>query len=131
MTTAAEEAFDDLALTRLSVPAHAPGGMSRRRFLQLAGGGAGLVAGASAMGPLFDQLRAYAAPPIGPSDGVLVLLMLEGGNDGLNTLVPYTNTAYYGARNRIAIPPAQVLALNSSYGLHPAMPKLKARYDQG
>jgi len=93
MTTAAEEAFDDLALARLSVPARAPGGLSRRRFLQLAGGGAGLAAGASAMGPLLDQLRAYAAPPIGPSDGVLVLVMLEGGNDGLNTLIPYTNDA--------------------------------------
>ena len=84
-----DDVFDDMALQRLSVPATAPGGMSRRKFLQLVGGGAGLAAGAVSLAPMLDQMRAFAAPPIGPTDGVLVLLMLEGGNDGLNTLIPY------------------------------------------
>jgi uncharacterized protein (DUF1501 family) len=125
------ERLDDLALTRLSVPATAPGGMSRRRFLQLAGGGAGLAAGAASLSPLLDQLRAFAAPPIGPRDGVLVLLMMDGGNDGLNTLVPYGNGRYYDLRTRVAIPPNQVLPLASGLGFHPALTRLKARYDRG
>ena len=93
-----DEAFDDLALQRLSVPAPAPGGMSRRRFLQLTGGGVGLAAGAVALTPMLEQMRAFAAPPIGPTDGVLVLLMLDGGNDGLNMVVPNGTSRYYELR---------------------------------
>ncbi len=125
-----EEAFDDLALARLSVPAAAPGGMSRRKFMQIVGGGAGLAAGAVSLGPMIDQLRAFAAPAIGPKDGILVLLMLEGGNDGLNTLIPYGSGAYYAKRRHIAIPEARVLPLNSTLGLHPALTRIKAMYDQ-
>ncbi len=126
-----EDAFDDLALQRLSVPATAPGGMSRRKFMQLVGGGAGLAAGAVALGPTLDQLRAFAAPPVGPNDGILVLLMLDGGNDGLNTLIPYGSGEYYDKRPHIKIPANQVLPLNSPYGLHPRMTRMKAMYDQG
>jgi uncharacterized protein (DUF1501 family) len=125
------ELLDDLALRRLSVPATAPGGMSRRRFLQLAGGGAGLAAGAVAFTPLLEQLRAFAAPPIGPSDGVLVLLMMDGGNDGLNTLIPYGTPRYYQLRNRVAVPANQVLPLSGGLGFHPSLTRLKTRYDQG
>ena len=125
------DAFDDLALRRLSVPASAPGGMSRRRFLQLVGGGAGIAAGAMTLGPMLDQLRAFAAPPIGPNDGVLVLLMLDGGNDGLNTLIPYGSTRYYQLRPHISIPPNQVLALNTTVGLHPALTELQALWNEG
>ena len=123
--------FDDRAVQRLSMPARAPGGMSRRRFLTLAGAGAGMAAGAAAFGPLLEQLRAFAAPPIGPSDGVLVLIMMEGGNDGLNTLVPFGDSRYYQLRPRIAIPRASALALNASVGLHPSLTKIKGLYDQG
>ena len=126
-----DDAFDDLALQRLSVPAPAPGGMSRRRFLQLAGGGAGLAAAATAGAPMLDTLRAFAAPPIGPSDGVLVLVMLDGGNDGLNTVIPNGTPRYYDLRNRIAIPGSQVLPLTASVGLHPRLTRLKGFYDQG
>ena len=83
-------------------------GMSRRRFLKLAGAGTGLAAGAGALGPMMDQLRAFAAPPVGPTEGILVLLMLDGGNDGLNTVVPYATDAYYDKRTHIAIPPEQL-----------------------
>ncbi len=126
-----DDDYDDLALHRLSVPATSPGGMSRRRFLQLVGGGAGLAAGAVAFSPMVDQMRAFAAPPIGPTDGVLVLLMLEGGNDSLNMLVPFGTPRYYDLRPHIAIPGAQTLALNASTGLHPAMTRIKGLYDQG
>lgn len=126
-----DEAFDDMAVRRLPRPATMPGGMSRRRFLQLAGGGAGLAAGAVALTPMIDSLRAYAAPPIGPTDGVLVLVMLDGGNDSLNMVVPNGTPRYYDLRNRIAIPGAQVLPLTSAVGLHPRLTRIKGLYDQG
>jgi uncharacterized protein (DUF1501 family) len=126
-----DEAFDDLALQRLSIPAPAPGGMSRRRFLALTGGGVGLAAGASALTPMLQQMRAFGAPPIGPTDGVLVLVMLDGGNDGLNTVVPNGTPRYYDLRPRVAIPEDQVLPLTGSTGLHPRLTRIKAMYDQG
>lgn len=122
-----EDRFDDAAFRRLSVPAHLPGGMNRRRFLQLAGA----TAGGAALGPMLSRLQAFAAPPIGATDGVLVLVALDGGNDGLNTLVPYGDPRYYQLRNRIAIPATQVHPIDSTFGFHPALPKLKARYDLG
>jgi uncharacterized protein (DUF1501 family) len=125
-----DEAFDDLALQRLSVPATAPGGMSRRRFLQLTGGGVGLAAGAVALSPMLEQMQAFAAPPIGPTDGVLVLLMLDGGNDGLNMVVPNGTSRYYELRTRTNIPQNQVLPLTGSVGLHPSLTRIKAMYDQ-
>src|SRR6185369_12874406 len=59
------------------------------------------------------------------NDHVLVLIQLNGGNDGLNTVIPldqYGNLS--SARNNILIPSAQVLALNGTIatGLHPSMP---------
>src|SRR4051795_3684586 len=126
-----DDAFDDLALQRLSVPATAPGRMSRRRFLQLTGSGVGLAAAASAGGSMFDSLRAFAAPAIGPTDGVLVLVMLDGGNDALNMVVPTGTARYYELRNRIAIPAAQALPLTGGTGLHPRLTRIKQMYDQG
>ncbi|NJD08257.1 MAG: DUF1501 domain-containing protein [Methylococcaceae bacterium] len=75
-----------------------------------------------------------AAPAAGPQPKRLVLLELSGGNDGLNTLVPYTDPAYYSARPSLAIPQESVLTLHDSathgLGLHPALVKLRDRYDQ-
>ncbi len=121
------EEFDDLALDRLSRPASLPGGLSRRRFLQLAGAGAGVAS----MGTLLSNLSAFAAPPVGASDGILVLIMMEGGNDGLNTVVPTGESRYYQLRPGLAIPAAAALPIASGVGLHPALAKLKARFDQG
>jgi uncharacterized protein (DUF1501 family) len=123
--------LDDLALARLSVPARLPGGLSRRRFLQLAGAGAGAVAAGNALGPLLGPLEAFAAPPVGPRDGILVLVMLDGGNDGLNTVIPYADARYAALRPHIRVPAAQVLKLNAGTGLHPALPTVKSLYDQG
>jgi len=126
--TPSEEAFDDLALARLSRPATLPGGMDRRRFLQLMGAGAGAAAVAS---PLLSALEAYAAPPVAANEGILVLIMMEGGNDGLNTVVPTGESRYYQLRPGLAIPAASALPIASGIGLHPSFTKLKARFDQG
>src|SRR5438067_13374867 len=57
---------------------------------------------------------------------LLVLVELKGGNDGLNTLVPYTDAAYYALRPKLAIARDQVVQLSDRVGLHPALAPLAA-----
>jgi uncharacterized protein (DUF1501 family) len=64
-------------------------------------------------------------------DPVLVVLQLSGGNDGLNTIIPYSNPLYYDNRPKVGIPEDQVLAINDSIGFHPAMGPMKKLYDEG
>ena len=52
---------------------------------------------------------------------ILVVLELAGGNDGLNTVVPYADPAYYRARPRIGIPDRGVLKASDQFGFHPSM----------
>lgn len=77
-------------------------------------------------------LDLYAAQPSisgvsrGRWDRVLILVEMNGGNDGLNTLIPYADDRYYQARPRLAIPRERVLQLSPKLGLHyslePLMP---------
>lgn len=80
-------------------------------------------------------LKAYELQTLGQmptSNGkILVIVQLSGGNDGLNTVVPYRNDVYYRERPTIAIRTEKVLTLNDEIGLHPAMLPLKALYDDG
>jgi uncharacterized protein (DUF1501 family) len=70
--------------------------------------------------------------PTTETDHVFVIIQLNGGNDGLNTVVPIeTFPAYANARSNIYIPEKQLLALNGKAGLHPSMTGLKALYDKG
>ena len=62
---------------------------------------------------------------------VLVVLSMSGGNDGLNTLVPYTNSNYYDYRRTLGIQEDQVLRINDEVGFHPSMTELKDMYDEG
>ena len=64
-------------------------------------------------------------------DRVLVVLSLNGGNDILNSLVPYTNGQYYDYRPNVNIPQEQVLPINDELGYHPAMTEFKSLYDKG
>src|SRR4051794_21062802 len=72
-------------------------GLNRRRFLQMVGLGLG---GGALIGNILPGLLpgdwrddAFGAP-LGPTDGILVLIGLYGGNDGLNTVVPYSDPKY-------------------------------------
>jgi uncharacterized protein (DUF1501 family) len=67
----------------------------------------------------------------GKDGPILVLIQLAGGNDGLNAVVPYTNDHYYQARPTIAIPSSQVLTLNDTLGLNPALSGFKSLFDAG
>ncbi len=64
-------------------------------------------------------------------DTVLIVCQFSGGNDGLNTVVPYGNKAYYDLRPTIGIPEAQVLKLNEQMGLHPGLTGLNTLYKEG
>ena len=64
-------------------------------------------------------------------DPVLVVLQLSGGNDGLNTFIPYNNPLYFDNRPKVGVPENQVLPLNDQLGLHPAMGPIKKLYDEG
>ena len=64
-------------------------------------------------------------------DPVLVVLQLSGGNDMLNTLVPYTNPLYFDNRPNVLIPEDQVLPINDDVGFNPNFESLKNLYDDG
>lgn len=107
--------------------------VTRRRFLLASAvtGGAALAAGASGltMYQLFlAALRARGTPDAGRH--TLVLVTLYGGNDGLNTVIPYTDPAYYAARPELAYGGDQVLKLDDKLGLNPKLPGLKQLWDE-
>jgi uncharacterized protein (DUF1501 family) len=65
------------------------------------------------------------------SEKILVVIQLSGGNDGLNTIIPYRNDLYYTYRPGLAIDAGRVLQASDELGFHPALEKLKNLYDQG
>jgi uncharacterized protein (DUF1501 family) len=89
--------------------------MSRRDFLRLIGAGA-LVP--------WNSHLAFAAAPAVNYDRLLVLVELRGGNDGLNTVIPYADAGYYRLRPRLGIARDQVVQLDEATGLHPALQPL-------
>jgi uncharacterized protein (DUF1501 family) len=62
---------------------------------------------------------------------VLVVIQLSGGNDGLNTVVPYRNDVYYQLRPTLALPKNEVLPVGDELGFHPALAPLRGLYDNG
>jgi uncharacterized protein (DUF1501 family) len=97
--------------------------MKRRDFLK-----SSMLTVAGLTGPGFLAKSAQAA--IGKGK-ILVVIQLSGGNDALNTLVPYTNGAYYAARPSIAIEKKDVLTLSSEVGLHPSLKSFMPLWDNG
>ena len=105
--------------------------MRRSRFLLGAVSGLTIASNADSF---FAKALAEPALPGLPGAGdnrVLVLVNLQGGNDGLNTVVPYGMQQYYQVRPQIGVSPHDVLSLNEQIGLNPEMKSLKAMYDAG
>ncbi len=96
---------------------------TRRDFLRLGLGSSTLLAcGATVPGFLARSACALAAGPAGPRRGrALVVLELTGGNDGLNTVVPYRDDEYRKHRPRIHVPAGSVHKVDDHVGLHPAL----------
>ena len=89
--------------------------MLRRDFLKA-------IAGIPLIGNLPNL--AIAATPDGQYQNLLILIEFKGGNDGLNTVIPYADDNYYRLRPRIAIARDQVLQLDERTGLHPSLQSL-------
>ncbi len=68
---------------------------------------------------------------VSADDRILLVVQMSGGNDGLSTVVPFTNDEYYKARPRLSIKPADVLKLNDHLGFCPEFAPLKSLYDEG
>jgi uncharacterized protein (DUF1501 family) len=114
-----------------------PHAFTRRSFLST-----GLVmASAAASVPSFITRSANAmVNPLGlsstpgvPDEHILVVVQLGGGNDGLNTVIPFGDSAYYKSRPGIAIAANRALVLDqkAGIGLHPQLTGLKSLYDDG
>jgi len=95
---------------------------TRREFLRLGLGGSALLAcGATVPTFLARSAAALADGPARPGGRVLVVLQLDGGNDGLNTVVPHRDDVYRRLRPRVALPAQGLHRLNDDLGLHPSL----------
>lgn len=109
--------------------------MKRRNFLRLSVPAAALVQGMPIQtlgmeSPLVRSLLGFTTD----TDHVLVLVQMNGGNDGLNMVIPIdTYAAYQAARTNVAIPQNRILSLQgqSKTGLHPAMTGLQQLFNEG
>ncbi|MGH2349253.1 MAG: DUF1501 domain-containing protein [bacterium] len=113
-------------------------GMTRREFLRkgLTMVTVGVTAPAFitrtalAMNNPWDVAQVTSQPGV-PDDHILVVVQLGGGNDGLNTVIPLGNDAYYRARPNLAIPQKDILRVTDEMGFHPNLAAVKGLYDQG
>ncbi len=64
-------------------------------------------------------------------DPILLVIQLTGGNDYLNTVIPYGDSRYYDNRTSVAVPQDQVLPIDDHFGFNPALAPIKNMYDQG
>ena len=64
-------------------------------------------------------------------DPILVVIQLTGGNDYLNTVIPYADGRYHDNRPTVGIPADQVLHIDDQFGFNPALPEIKTLYDAG
>ncbi len=106
--------------------------VTRRRFLAWSGvaAAAGLAVGATQV-PWSSLLHGAAHTPLQPGQGVLVVVTLYGGNDGLNTVVPASDPAYQANRHELAYQPSQVLDVGDGLGLNPGLAGIKSLFDGG
>jgi uncharacterized protein (DUF1501 family) len=92
---------------------------NRRDFLKMSS-----LVGLGATVPTFLARTAFAAPDAGKpgaKDTILVVVQLTGGNDGLNTVIPFKDELYAKYRPTIKVPADQVKKVNDSIGLHPSL----------
>ncbi len=100
---------------------------NRREFLAT---GLSFVSLGGAIPGLFAR-AAEASRAADANDHVLVVIELAGGNDGLNTVIPFEDALYYKNRRRLGVPKGDVLKLSKLVGLHPKMGPMHELYQEG
>jgi uncharacterized protein (DUF1501 family) len=102
--------------------------MKRRDFMKNS-----MLASSAFMVPNFLRAADFGKAAGSRSGKTLVVVQLSGGNDGLNTIIPFRNDIYYESRPKIHIPKNEVLKLgnNNNLGFHPAMEALRPLFNQG
>lgn len=100
--------------------------MDRRNFLKSSG-----LASTSLLIPSFLSDFRVNKLFSSRSGKILVVVQLSGGNDGLNTIVPYRNDIYYKSRPVLGIKDSEVLKVSDELGFNPALQSLQGLYDQG
>ena len=103
-------------------------GLTRRGMI---GAGLGLTGLGMAGAPLMFAPAAMAQTPKGPQGRILVVLELSGGNDGLNTVVPYADDAYYRLRPQIGIKAARLRKLDDHFGFNAGMVGMEKLFKDG
>ncbi|HJO11940.1 MAG: DUF1501 domain-containing protein [Gammaproteobacteria bacterium] len=107
--------------------------LNRRDLLRKSMTGLGISAGIGALGSasLFGRAAEAAAAQAAANGKVLVVLELSGGNDGLNTVVPYGDDAYYRHRPNIGLPRDELRVLDDHFGLNRGMAGFERLYKDG
>jgi uncharacterized protein (DUF1501 family) len=107
--------------------------MISRRDLLIRSAGAGVGSGILSLGaPLSGLWRQAAAAALPCGDlPILVVVELTGGNDGLNTVIPYADDIYHKNRPTLRIEPDKVLKLDDHVGLHPSLKELHSLWESG
>jgi hypothetical protein len=104
--------------------------MQRRDFLRNAAAAGALLPLAST-GLFARPLGHPMLAPTAAGERVLVLINLNGGNDGLNTLIPFDDAIYQNARRTIAVAKSATLPITDTLGLNSAMTGFRSLYDNG
>lgn len=100
--------------------------MKRRNFLQQSS-----LASTSMLVPNFLKRFTPNNPSNSRTEKILVVIQLSGGNDGLNTIIPFRNDLYYKSRPTLGIQQNEVLKVSDELGFNPALASLRSLLDEG